>query len=161
MTGLGPGQEHTGAVDLRVDERTENARPCLDCGLSFPHITGYVYGADGPMAVYFASTHTHADHAARIDVTLGTWGVDPPAEDHVTFSCELRVAGARAVDAPASLSDAPPVLGRMLTREEALAHPLLDEFWAVVDTVGEQDPLVHEEVYGKAHRWRFPLIRRK
>jgi hypothetical protein len=143
-------------VDLRVDERTENVRPCLDCGGSFPHITGFVSGADGPAAVYFASTHTHAGHAARIDVTLGTWGAEPPRDDLVTFSCELRVEGARAVDAPATLSDAPPILGSMLTREQALAHPLVEDFWAVVDTVGEQDPAVHEEVYGEAHRWRFP-----
>ena len=143
-------------MDLRVDERTENVRPCLDCGGSFPHITGFVCSAEGPAAVYFASTHTHAGHAARIDVTLGTWGEEPPRDDHVTFSCELGVAGARAMDAPVSLSDAPPILGRMLTREEALAHPLVEDFWAVVDTVGEQDPAVHEEVYGEAHRWRFP-----
>lgn len=143
-------------MDLRVDERTENARPCLDCGGSFPHITGFVSSADGPAAVYFASTHTHAGHAARIDVTLGTWGAEPPRDDHVTFSCELRLAGARAVDAPVSLSDAPAILGRMLTREEALAHPLVEDFWAVVDTIAEQDPAVHEEVYGEAHRWRFP-----
>lgn len=68
--------EHTGAMDLRVDERTENPRPCLDCGLSFPHITGYVYGSDGPVAVYFALTHTHVSHAARIDMSLGTWGLE-------------------------------------------------------------------------------------
>ena len=143
-------------MDLRLVERTENSRSCLDCGLVFPHITGYVSGPDGPVAVYFASTHTHAGHAARIDVTLGTWGVDPPADDHLTFSCEVCVAGAHALDAPVSLTEAPPILGRMLTPEEALAHPLVEDFWAVVDAIGEQDPAVHEEVYGEAHRWQFP-----
>lgn len=146
---------HTGHVDLRVDGRTENARPCVDCGLSSPHISGFVSGPDGPVAAYFASTHTHAGGAARIDVTLGTWGVDPPADDHVTFSCELKVAGAMALDAPVSLTDAPPILGRMLSREEALGHALVGEFWSVVDAIGEQDPAIHEEVYGEAHRWPF------
>ena len=146
---------HTGPVTLRIDERTENTRPCLDCGLEFPHITGFVAGARGAHAVYFASTHTHSAGTVRIDVTLGTWGTDPPADDHVTFSCELRANGARAMDGPVSLSDCPPILGRILSRDEALAHPRVDDFWAVVDAVGDQDPAVHEEVYGEVHRWPF------
>jgi hypothetical protein len=143
-------------VGLRVDERTTNPRACLDCGLSFPYITGFLSGPHGPRAVYFASTHSHSGGVAFIDVTLGTWGVESPADDHVTFSCELRVAGAVAVDAPVSLTDAPSILGRMLRRDEALEHALVTDFWEAVDVIGEQDPAIHEEVYGETHRWPFP-----
>lgn len=72
------------------------------------------------MAAYFASCHGHEADAVWIDVTLGTWGADPTATDYITFSCELRSTGAMALDAPVSLSDAPPMLGAMLTRAEAL-----------------------------------------
>jgi len=111
-------------VTMRVDERTERLRPCLDCGGEFPHVTGYVCDSDGPVAVYYASCHGHVGSAAWLDVILGTWGVDPPAQDHVTFSCELRDIGAMAIDAPVTLSHTTDVLGVVLTRAEALSHPL-------------------------------------
>jgi hypothetical protein len=129
-------------MTLWISERKEQLRPCLDCGLEFPHITGYVLDADGPSAVYFATCHTHADRAARIDVILGTWGAAPPANDHVTFSCELRSTGAMAVDAPVTLTERRPVLGTALTRPEALAHPRAADFWAVVDLIASEDPAV-------------------
>jgi hypothetical protein len=80
-------------------------------------------------------------------VTLGTWGVDPPAQDRVTFACELRLIGAMALDAPVSLNGTPQILGTRLTREQALAHPRRDLFWAVVDAISEQDPLILSTVY--------------
>lgn len=135
---------------LRIDERVLHERPCQDCGRSFPHITGYVEDSAGvARAVYFASCHMHEANAARIDVSLGTSGVDPPADDHATFSCELRRDGAMLVDAPATLSDHPPVLGEMLTREAALAHAWVDDFWRVIDLVATDDPLVIDTVYAE------------
>ena len=127
---------------LWISGRKEQSRPCLDCGLEFPHITGYVISAGGPRAAYFASCHTHPGGAARIDVVLGTWGGDPPADDHVTFSCELRGSGAMALDAPLTLSERRPFLGTLLTRSEALAHPDAAEFWTVVDLITTEDPAV-------------------
>jgi hypothetical protein len=127
---------------MHIAERTERPRPCLDCGGEFPHVTGYVYDSDGPVAVYFGSCHGHEGRAAWLDVIVGTWGVDPPAQDHVTFSCEVRAIGAMAIDAPATLSRPSDLLGVVLTRVEALSHPLLATFWTVVDAVREQDPLV-------------------
>jgi hypothetical protein len=56
-----------------------------------------------------------------LDVILGTSGVDPPAQDHVTFSCELRAIGAMAIDAPATLSHASDLLGVVLTRARVRA----------------------------------------
>jgi hypothetical protein len=47
-----------------------------------------------------------------------------------------------AIDAPATLSRPSDLLGVVLTRVEALSHPLLATFWTVVDAVREQDPLV-------------------
>ena len=127
---------------LWISKRNEQLRPCPDCGLEFPHITGFVLDGDGPRAVYFASCHTHSEKAVRIDVILGTWGGDPPAEDHVTFSCELRITGAMALDAPVTLTEKRPVLGAVLTRNEALTHPRAAEFWAIIDLISTEDPAV-------------------
>ena len=36
----------------------------------------------------------------------------------------------------------------MPSRDEALAHPRIDEFWEIVDYVLLTDPVVHVHVYG-------------
>lgn len=41
-----------------------------------------------------------------------------------------------------------PLYGRKLDRDEALSHPQLSEFWALVDLVLERDRLVTEHIYG-------------
>ena len=132
---------------LFISQRKEQLRPCSGCGSEFPHVTGFVLDELGPRAVYFASGHTHADGGARLDVVLGTWGSDPPADDHVTFSCELRSTGAMVLDAPQTLSGIRPALGAVLSRSEALVHPLVDEFWTVVDLVASEDPAVISAVH--------------
>lgn len=135
-------------MGLWISQRKEHLRPCSDCGVEFAHVTGFVLGADGPRAVFFASCHGHGEGAARIDVILGTWGSDPPAGDHVTFWCELRPTGAMALDAPLTTSRVTPVMGTALSRAEALAHPLVEEFWAVVDLIATEDPAVICAVHG-------------
>jgi hypothetical protein len=47
-----------------------------------------------------------------------------------------------AVDAPVTLTEKRPVLGELLTRGEALAHPRAAEFWEVVDLIATEDPAV-------------------
>lgn len=136
---------------LWISQRKEQLRPCPECGLEFPHITGFILDAEGPRAVYFAACHAHADlqadGAARIDVVLGTWGADPPADDHVTFSCELRLTGAMALDAPVTMTEKRPSLGTLLTRADALAHPSAAEFWAIVDLISTEDPAVASAIF--------------
>ena len=92
--------------------------------------------------MYFASCHVEPPREAEIDVVLGTWGVSPAVDDHLTFSCRLRAAGAMAEDAPLATSSDSTLLGRCLSRADALAHPLRQEFWTVIDLVAEADPTI-------------------
>jgi hypothetical protein len=78
---------------------------------------------------------------------LGTWGVDVPTADHLTFSCELRPYGAMALDAPLTLTETPSILGLALTRDQALVHRKISDFWAVVDVIAAHDPAVRRTVY--------------
>ena len=109
-------------------------------------MTGFVEGPEGPHSAYFASCHDHDQRVAWIDVLLGTWSVEPAPEDHVTFSCGLRADGAMAMDAPVAVDLAGVIqdaraalLGRMMTRQDALGHPWIAEFWAAVDAIAVQD----------------------
>ena len=65
----------------------------------------------------------------------------------MTFSCELRREGATAVDATVAVEGVSELFGRKLTRDEALAHPLLQSFWTVVDLVAVEDPAVAAQIY--------------
>jgi hypothetical protein len=39
--------------------------------------------------------------------------------------------------------------GRKLSRDEALAHPLLDDFWLVVDILVDETPMIRDHVKGE------------
>lgn len=39
------------------------------------------------------------------------------------------------------------MLGKKLTREDALTHPRIDEFWACIDWLTINDPILHEKVF--------------
>ena len=85
---------------------------------------------------------------------LGTFGEGAPP-DHVTFGCQI-VPGQRSNDPVISAVDAAaafayrPVMGRKLTREEALQHPRVDDFRRVVDLILLAEPAVRPHVYRRA-----------
>jgi hypothetical protein len=139
-------------MPLSFDGRTVRSQSCSSCGEAFQHITGYINDEGGSYAVYFAACHGHPEHEAQIDVVLGTWGVEPPIDDHLTFSCDLRPDSAMAADATLATTSDSSLLGKRLTRVEALAHPRLQEFWAVVDFLAESDPTINSSVYGATPR---------
>ncbi len=72
------------------------------------------------------------------------------AADHETFSCRIRPEGAMAVDPFVTLSfdprsELPGLLGRPVSRSEALQHPRLTDLWAVVDELVVHVPPVAEQ----------------
>ena len=93
----------------------------------------------------FAACHVHdGEREAWIDVIQGTFSSDD-ASEHVTFGARVGpVAGqadpaATAVPAGAAYSQSP-FWGIKLSRDEALAHPRIDEFWEIVDYGYRADP---------------------
>jgi hypothetical protein len=143
-------------------EPSVNEMACPDCGRPFRRIMRYLRDDGDAYAASFASLYTHGDvKDAYLDVVLGTWGENDPS-DHVTFGCRVgRIEGqsgpaASLVPAAEPFGDHP-LLGHRLSREEALAHPRLAEFWGIVDHVLAHDGEVHAHVYGhtedKPRRW--------
>jgi hypothetical protein len=125
---------------------------CPECGEPFQRVAGLIHEDGDAYAVYFASCYHHGEHEAWIDVIFSaTWqdGVD----DHETFGCRVGpVKGqpdpaASLVTGAGAFGDSS-MFGRKLTRDEALAHPRLREFWAVVDHVLVNDQVVRDHVYG-------------
>nr|WP_300052465.1 hypothetical protein [uncultured Nocardioides sp.] len=129
---------------------TEHA--CDHCSQPFRRVQGYVYREGDAHAVYIASCYHHDGHEVFIDAVFSpTW--EDEADDHVTFGCRVGpIAGqsdpAATLVAGASAFTDRPFFGRKLSREEGLEHPLLGEYWALVDHVLVHDPVVRDHVYG-------------
>ncbi len=136
-------------MPLAIEERTVRRQHCDRCDRDFDHVTAFVLKEGSAHAVYYAACHGHPEHEAWIDVVLGTWG-NNDASDHVLFSCQLRAEGAAAVDGPVAVSSDASLLGKKLTREQALAHPRTGDFWAVVDLVAKADSAVFAHVFSGA-----------
>lgn len=141
------------AVSLTFDEPpTIQEQDCGGCGRHYPLVKAFVARGDDAVAIAFTALHTHEGvHEAWIDAILGTFG-DDRAGDHVTFGCRVGPFAGRD-DPAASLVQAAqpygdaPIWGQKLSRDQALSHPRLAEFWEVVDYVLVADPVVHHHVY--------------
>ncbi|MDQ0260240.1 hypothetical protein J2W20_002144 [Sinomonas atrocyanea] len=126
---------------------------CDHCGQPMTRVTGFVHRDGCAYAVYYASCYHHAGHEVWIDAVFSpTW--DEGTDDHLTFGC--RVGRVDGQDEPAaSLVPAAGgwgnsrVFGHKLSRDEALAHPMLAEFWALVDHVLVHDGVVADHLYGR------------
>ena len=129
---------------------TERQRACDHCGESHPAVHGFVTEDGSAHAVFYADWYPHSSEA-YIDVILGTWG-DDDYRDQVTFGCRIgplpgqEAPGASLVQAAAVRPDHP-LFGRKLDREAALEHPLLPQFWQVVDWLILTEPMLHANVF--------------
>ena len=138
-----------------VESTNVSDTTCECCATVRRFVTAYVSEDDSAKAAVLAycyPPHKGEPSEIWIDVILGTWGSDDHS-DHVTFGCRYGdVAG--QVDHACSLTDAAqlsddPILGRRLTRKQALRHNRLGEFWQIVDLVMTTVPAIGE------HRARY------
>ena len=95
------------------------------------------------------------DRDAWIDVTLDSDWDDPSETGRVSMACRVgRFDGnaepaASLVAAGMAYPDAT-TFGQRLSREEALEHPELPEFWEVVDFLLHNDSDLERHVYDRA-----------
>lgn len=123
---------------------------CVDCGRHYLLVSSFLLRDGGAYAVAKTALHDHDGREAWIDLVVGNWA--DGYDDHVTFGCRVGpVAGspdpaATAVDAARPYGDTP-LWGRKLSRDEALAHPRIGEFWDAVDFLLENEPTIGHHVY--------------
>lgn len=125
---------------------------CRHCGEPMTRVRGFVHRDGDAYAIYFASCYHHDGHEVWIDAVFSpTWA--DGVNDHYTFGCRVGAVGGQSepaatlVTAAAAFSDSA-TFGHKLTRDEALAHPMIGEFWALVDHVLTKDPIVSTHMYG-------------
>ena len=142
------------AVFLDGDSDVQ-ASACSDCGAEYLVVKSFIVDEVGPFAIGMTSLHHHDGLEAWIDVIFGSFeeaeGTDP--SDRFTFGCRVGdVEGSPApaatpIQAGGTYGDSP-TFGRKLSREEALAHPRIDDFWSVVDFLLESEPAINDHMYG-------------
>jgi hypothetical protein len=160
MKAEGANPRHNVAV-LQIDPGYTVADSTCDCcGGQRRQARGFVHKHDvGKYAIFFATCYHHDGiHEAWIDVISDDeWGVDhlsTPCDRRVTFGCRVGpvegnpLPACSLVDA-ASVAPDDPFYGHKLSRPEALGHPLLPQYWEVVDHLLEMEPMVHDHLYGR------------
>lgn len=135
-------------LELEFDEPSSFACDC--CGGRTTRLTRFVYRDGSAYAVYYASfSDNHPERTVKVIVSIGSWGdwdggESPP--DRAAFAMEIRsgadgyeVVVASAVNSPWADSR---ILGAMLDRAQALAHPWIKEVFHITDhMVLEDQPL--------------------
>ena len=120
---------------------------CECCGGTTTRLTRFVYKDGDAFAVYYAMfSGNHPERVVRLAVGLGDWGDEAGPEDRRSFGLVMRSTDeayeVTVVDADESPWRNSEIIGRMLDREEALAHPWIEDVFHITDHVVEEDPVI-------------------
>lgn len=118
---------------------------CQCCGGTTTWLTRFVYSDDDAFAVYYAAfSDEHLEREITIAIGIGEWGDESTADDRRSFALvmretetELAVTVTDAEESPWRNSE---IIGRMLDRDEALAHPLISDVFHITDHMVTDDP---------------------
>ena len=152
-------------VNLWLDgDSTVDRRRCRDCGADYLLVKSFVLDSAGPYAIAFTALHHHVDHEAWMDVIFGSFEAEG-SDRRITFGC--RVGPVEGSDEPAATAVQAAVpyadslmFGHKLSRDEALAHERLADFWGVVDFLLESEPTVSHHVYRHGRQVSAPARKR-
>ena len=128
-----------------------NRSHCECCGGVTVSLTRFVYQDGDAHAVYYARFgEQHEPGVVEAVVSVGEWGEGAGPWDRVAFPLRLRVAETEyqvtVVDAAESPWQGVELLGRMLNREEALAHERLAEVFHVTDHMVIDDKPIRDHL---------------
>lgn len=133
-------------LQIELGESGE-AAPCECCGASSRTAHGFVYRDGDAYAVYYAGwSDGHPGRRVSLAIAVGEWAEGTSPADRVSI-------GIRATRTPSSVDfmvlnsmESPwgdtPLLGKMLEREQALAHPALKGVVHVAEHIVRDDPRV-------------------
>lgn len=128
-------------------EPPSESEPCECCGGTTVSLTRFVYRNGDAHAIYYARfADSHADRIVQVAISIGEWGEGSDPSERVAFALDLR-AGAddyevMVRDASSSPWNGIEILGPMLDRDAALAHPWIQDAFHITDhACVEDEPL--------------------
>jgi hypothetical protein len=113
---------------------------CEHCGAKSRTAHGFVYRNNDAYGIYYAGwSEGHPEQGVSLAIAVGEWSEGSSPADRVSI-------GVRAVPAASSVdftvlnpNESPwsdtPLLGRMLERDQALAHPVLNEVMHIAEHI--------------------------
>ena len=113
---------------------------CDCCGALTTHLTRFVYRDDAAFAVYKAAfSDTPAHDWVNLLFSFGEWGEEASPSDRLAIACVMWVSedganNVRLVD-PEESFGITGFFGRVLSREEALAHELTQKVFDLTDHI--------------------------
>lgn len=138
---------------LELGDEASN-RTCHCCGEQYQSVAGFIKKDDDAYAVYFATLQTgHPDITVGLIVSIGKWWDDAALDErhwiYLTVKPSPENFNMRIEEPSCSPhSDFKP-LGIALTREEALASSMKEDFFAVADYIVDGDPAVNSYLIGQ------------
>lgn len=138
---------------IEFNDKVKSFR-CPHCGEQSMTVWGWVSKDNAAHAAYFANLMTgHQETSARLTISIGGWGEEDNLAKRKWVFIEARpIAGSYEMmvrEPEESLYNGKHILGTSLTRSEALASPLMQEFFAVADYIAFNDPAVRSYLLGE------------
>lgn len=126
---------------------------CDTCGHESKMFRGVVYENGGAYGLYVCHyTDSHPERGVSMAVSLRGWGdgTDPASKECVVLEWRNTDTGpgCRVVDAPGTSWAREQILGRMLSREEALSSGRAAEAFVVSDVVWHEDRRLPDSLGG-------------
>jgi hypothetical protein len=136
-------------MTISIEQEPSHTTRCDCCGGVTTNLTRFVSRDGDAFAAYYAAfSDNHANGIVSVLIGLGEWGDDASPDDRVAFAAQMRVLDGEyqvmIVDAEQSPWKHAALLGRILNRDEALAHPLVQDAFQLTDHIVHHDSEVHQ-----------------
>jgi len=134
------------SISLEVGEDQQTSRcACCDRESSTGH--GFIYRAGTAFAVYYAAwSRHHREHGVMLAIGMGAWGAGSSSADRTCIGMVAREGQYDILFTIVGPAQSPwpetELFGTMLTREEALASPMLSEAFAIAEHVVANHPAI-------------------
>ncbi|WP_131177975.1 hypothetical protein [Phytopseudomonas dryadis] len=144
------------SYDVEVGEN-RNASLCRCCGNDSYVGHGFIYKDGNAYAVYYVGwSEEHFDKRVSIALAIGEWDDNSTAEDRTCFGVEVSEGKDEFLFRIMEPGEAPwsntGLLGLMLSRDEALSHPLLKEVFFIVENILRDHVALHEYLMASGER---------
>jgi hypothetical protein len=121
------------------------------------HLTRFILRDGDAYAVYYAKySDNHAERIVQVALSVGQWWQGTTPADRTAFARTLRSGPANyevmVCDSATSPWKHVDLLGTMLDRREALAHPLIHEVFHITNHIFAEDLALKAYLDGSADR---------
>jgi hypothetical protein len=134
---------------LTIEFEPAEVAVCPRCGQRSTRLTRFVSRDDDAYAIYYAAFCEHHSRSfVDVLVGIGDWAEDASPASRVSFYLRIRSRPEQFEVTVCDASESPwgdiPFVGRTLTRDEALAHPEIQEIFHITDHIVTEDTPVVE-----------------